>query len=392
MPLILIFLSIVIIKDIKYRNLLKKESILFISIFFLYVIFNILNKDNHLTNLFWPIYMFLAFFFVTSIINENDIKSLIKLTIFILFIAFIFYFSLAVADMIKTKNPNFYGILGDNSSYSGFKNPPRSSGLARMAIILFSYFLLYFLLKKNNTKRNYKILTLICVFAIIANIFQARTISFIYIIINLILILFYFDKFMNNKKIFLFTLIIPLIVNSSYNYFKYDFYLKENFDKETYKNYDNKLNLLGYVVKNSVLRDQNKDTSNSFSSGRFDNWKYVLEISKKNPFIGHGPQSDRIYLNQSIHNGKLYVLLSGGLIALVCFIFIYIKILIFFIKFFTIKNLKLNFNYSFSLMLIIILCLRSILETSFAIYSIDYLIFILTFFNLNNFFYKNKNA
>ena len=153
MPLVLVLCSVVFIKKIYYKNLIEKESIVFIMIFFLYFFFNILNEDNHLANLFWPIYMFLAYFFISSITNAKEREKLIKFTIFILFIAFTFYFALGLIEMIKHKNPNFYGILGNNSSYSGINYPPRSSGLARMAIILFSYFLLYYLIKKSENRK-----------------------------------------------------------------------------------------------------------------------------------------------------------------------------------------------------------------------------------------------
>lgn len=392
-PLILILCSVIFIKNICYKKLIRRESIFFIIIFILYFIFNILYEHNNLANLFWPTYMFLAYFFITSMTNENEKKKLIKFTVFILFIAFTFYFAIGLIDMIKHKNPNFYGILGDNDGYSGFKNPPRSSGLARMAVILFSYSLLYFLIKKSENINNYKILIMIFIFATITNIFQARTISFIFVVVNFILIFFYFKKFFLNKKIFLFVLILPLLFNSGYNYFKYNYLAEKNIGNDKFKTYDAKLNLFGHIVKNSVVRDPNENyVDGDYSSGRFSNWNKALKIIKKEPLIGYGAQSDRIFLAQSIHNAQIYTFLSGGLIAAICFFLIYLRVLFFIIKFLIIKKLRLNFNYSLCLLLIIIFCLRSILETSFAIFSIDYLIFILAFSYLSNFDHKRNNA
>ena len=102
-PLLLIFFAILAIKDIKYKKLLDIDSISFILIFILYSIFNILNKENDLSNLFWPLYMFLAYFFITSVVNDSLRLELIKLSIFILLLAFFFYFSLAIMDMIEKK-------------------------------------------------------------------------------------------------------------------------------------------------------------------------------------------------------------------------------------------------------------------------------------------------
>lgn len=394
MPSVLILCSIILIKNICYKNLIQKESIIFLIIFVLYFIFNILYEENHLANLFWPIYMFLAYFFITSITNANERKKLIKFTIFILLIAFTFYFSLALIEMIRQKNPNFYGILGNDASYSGIKNPPRSSGLARMAIILFSYYLLYYLIKKSENNNYYKIFIMVFIFATITNIFQARTISFIFVVVNLIFIFFYFKKIFLNKKILIFALILPLIFNSGYNYLKYNYFAKKNIGNDTFVTYDLKLNLLGHVLKNSIVRDQKPDSNGygDFSSGRFYNWNKALKIIQREPLIGYGTQSDRIFLEQSIHNALIYAFLSGGLIAAICFFLIYLRALFFFIKFITIKKLRLNFHFSLCLVLIIIFCLRSVLETSFAIFSLDYLIFILAFSYLSNFVNKKNHV
>ena len=386
MPAVLIFFSLFIIKNINYKNLLRFDSILFILIFFLYIFFTILNKDNFLSNLFWPFYMFLAFFFTTSIIDENEKNFLIKLTVYILLIAFLFYFSFAIFDMFKNNTVNFYGVLGNNDSYGALKNPPRSSGLARIALILFSYFLIYYLIKNSENKKYYILLFLISLFAICTILFQSRTISFIFIVTNLLLIVFYFEKFINNKKIFLFIFIFPLIFNISYNYLKYQYNYKYHYDK-SFKTYDSKIELLGYVAKNSIYREKsdrigvneenNQFNIYSFSSGRLYTWEKTLKIVKKNPFIGFGAQSDRLYLEQSVHNVYLYALLSGGIIATICIILIQLKILFLLINFYKKKFLKFDLNTCFSFMVTIIICQRSLLETSFGVFGIDYLLFIL---------------
>lgn len=386
MPAVLIFFSLFIIKNINYKNLLRFDSILFILIFFLYIFFTILNKDNFLSNLFWPFYMFLAFFFTTSIIDENEKNFLIKLTVYILLIAFLFYFSFAIFDMFKNNTVNFYGVLGNNDSYGALKNPPRSSGLARLALILFSYFLIYYLIKNSENKKYYILLFLISLFAICTILFQSRTISFIFIVTNLLLIVFYFEKFINNKKIFLFIFIFPLIFNISYNYLKYQYNYKYHYDK-SFKTYDSKIELLGYVAKNSIYREKsdrigvneenNQFNIYSFSSGRLYTWEKTLKIVKKNPFIGFGAQSDRLYLEQSVHNVYLYALLSGGIIATICIILIQLKILFLLINFYKKKFLKFDLNTCFSFMVTIIICQRSLLETSFGVFGIDYLLFIL---------------
>ena len=105
-------------------------------------------------------------------------------------------------------------------------------------------------------------------------------------------------------------------------------------------------------------------------------------------------QADRIYINESVHNAVLYASLSGGIISGILILIIYLISLYIFIRLFffqKIQNTK-NIFLHISVFIIIIFNLRSILETSFAVFSIDFIIFISAFsiieYNLNK---KNIN-
>lgn len=176
---------------------------------------------------------------------------------------------------------------------------------------------------------------------------------------------------------------MPFVISTSYNVVKINIH-KNNKNLE-YKNID--LSDVKISALNTIIRK----TDENFSSGRYDNWFKAYDLLKEKPILGYGAQADRLILNQSIHNAFLYSFLSGGIIAGFLFLLIYFRTLYFFIKFLFNKSLGFNFNLSLSIILIIILNLRSILETSFAVYSIDYLIFILIFSNLSNFFSKRTN-
>ena len=274
--------------------------------------------------------------------------------------------------------------MGSVSGYSGINNPPRSSGLARMSVILFSYFLLQYLITKSKNKNNYKTLLIISFFAICVNIFQSRTVSFIYLSTNILLVVFYYKKIILNKKILLFTIFIPIIFNIIYNYIKYE---KGYSNVETLSN---KVEIIGIITKDSLIRNTNDKTPDSFSSGRFRNWEKSYKKIILNPLVGYGAQSDRIYLNQSVHNGLIYIILSGGLIAGLFFILIQIRFLIFFIRFIVNRNYKKDFFLCFSILLLLILLQRSILETSLAVFSIDYLFYILSYLVIKNKLSKNN--
>ena len=146
----------------------------------------------------------------------------------------------------------------------------------------------------------------------------------------------------------------------------------------------------GLVKHQSDFLDNDQFNFYSFSSGRLYTWESALKIIKKKPFIGFGAQSDRLYLKQSVHNVHLYSLLSGGIIATICIILIQLKILLLLINFYKKKFLKFDLNTCFSFMMIIIICQRSLLETSFGIFSIDYLMFILGFTLIKTKILKNN--
>ena len=360
------------------------DYLIFYVFCFLYILFNLINLDNSNLNTFWPVYMIIGLIFLNCL-NYQEKIYVSKITIFILLLGFLFYFYLGLSHMIDKKVYHFYGIMGSDG-YSFIDNPPRSSGLARLALILFSASTLYLLCKKKINTKNYTLLFLISFLGLCTLIFQSRTVTFIFIIINIIFIFLYFKVFLKNKKILVFTFIIPITMNAFY--FTSNSYL--NGDK-FFDEIQNDYRLSGPVVtnlfKSSLLRKQD---SENYSSGRFDNWKKTFEIIKSDFFIGYGAQADRLYINQSIHNAILYSYLAGGFLAFLCMIFIYLRTLFFLIKYINQERKYFNFHISFCISAIIIINLRSILETSFAVFSIDYLIFIVAYFVMHESLIKNK--
>ena len=387
-PFLSIITLIFFIKKINYSSLIKTDFLILNFIFLSYCFFNIYNTSNSNMNIFWPIYMFLSLFFVVSILDQKERDYLIKLTILIIFFGFIFYFSLAVFQMYRSSNLNFYGIMGGSDGYMGFKNPPRSSGLARLSLILFSFLFMFFILKKiTHIKIKYLLIFIISILSMITLVFQSRTASFIWIIIFMSIFFFYFNSIKDKLKILIYIFIIPIIFVSTYDAMKWKLN-KKDFKSTSLNHALEQVELDD--VKDSFYNVVLRPTEN-FSSGRFQNWYISYNLLKERPLVGHGAQADRAILNQSVHNAFLYSSLSGGLIAGFLFLLVYLRTLYFFIRFLLSKILHSNFYFGVSIVLIIILNLRSLLETSFAVYSIDYLIFILIFSNLSNFFSKKTN-
>lgn len=395
LPSILILSSFVLIK-INYKSLMKIDSLIFIIFISLYFVFNLVNVDNPNTNLFWSLYMFLALFFIVSIAHDQT-KFIFKITIFIIVIAFIFYFLLASAKLIFTDARHFYSVFGNNEIYQGIKDPPRSSGLARFALISFIFAYLYFLIINKN-KKNYVLLCIICFLSFATIVFQSRTSTFIFFVINILIISIYFKEIIKNKRVLIFILIIPFAINFIYM----TSLVISNNNLSDLSNKNILQNKGVAIFKNSIIRsnpprynydkisnDEKKKLDLSiYSSGRSQDWEKTFKIVMVKPFKGYGAQADRIFLNQSVHNAFMYSWLSGGIISAIFILACYVKSLYFFFRFLILNKLKKNLLYSASMFFLIIITLRSLLESSFAIYSIDYLIFISSIYFLKN--YKNR--
>ena len=276
-----IFLTILFIKfkyeEIKFSNLLDIHSSFFYIIFFLYIIFNITFHNNNFINIYWPLYMALSFFILHNLTNYEEKKNLLILTVFIVGFGFAFYFSSSLIELANRPRFHFYGIMGSELGYLNLSNPPRSSGLARLALILFSFLLYYYLIKEK--KNNYIYLILICFLGTSSLIFQSRAVSFIYIILNIFIIVFYFKKFFKDKWLIIFAIILPLLINFIYNYnlLKNTNIVEKNIVEK------NENNLTVAAWQNVILRDYNSHKKNPlrFSSNRFDNWNKAINIIKK---------------------------------------------------------------------------------------------------------------
>ena len=121
------------------------------------------------------------------------------------------------------------------------------------------------------------------------------------------------------------------------------------------------------------------------SSGRFNDWSKILKkISGKNTIYGFGAQGDRHLIDQTASNGLLYAYSSSGLIGLIFFITFLVMVGFKIIKIF-IYQFRNNIEEILHCIIILLLSLRTILETSYAVFGIDLIIFILSLsFIFNN--------
>jgi hypothetical protein len=116
------------------------------------------------------------------------------------------------------------------------------------------------------------------------------------------------------------------------------------------------------------------------TSSRTRDWINIKINYEKTKILGYGIHGDRILIKQTASNGLIYSIASGGYIAGLIYLIIFIYSLKLAIR--SLLNKKINQYNWFSSSLIIFFLIRSIVENSFAIISYDFIIFYFAVFYL----------
>ena len=337
---------------------------------------------NSYHNIYWGILMITPFIYIYLFKNNSEqLQIFLILSLLLILSAFIYFFSKIIILMIQHREIiHLYGISTPDFGYINANENfgPRSSGLARMSLILYISLLIYLIANQNKPLHTNLFIIFCIILGSITLAFQSRVINFIFILFSFLLIIFLLKrKELFSNKLILFLIITPIILASIFNNFSF----KNTNDPrhEFMKTETSFLKKSRSIISQTIIRD---DNNYNFSSNRFNIWKKTLEISKKNIFVGYGFQADRKLLKESTHNIYLYSLICGGIISMFLVIFISIRATwISFAILFYFKDSRNIYSF-FNLVppfLILLFFLRGILETSYGIYSIDYLLFILCF-------------
>ena len=154
--------------------------------------------------------------------------------------------------------------------------------------------------------------------------------------------------------------------------------------------------------KEIIKKDQIRILETKHSSGRIDLWKGLIDKYDKNKFFGYGPQADRILLGKdydrtyaysnNVSNGLIYAFACGGYLAALIIIIIYYRIFTYISYIFLKKKFlkKMPSVVKISIILLIFLSIRSLVENSFALFSVDFLLFLISITIIENFINKNK--
>ena len=389
--LVLLFFLIILKK-------IKKLSII-LSLFALYFIFQfigLVTNEGRVVEL-TSTYLILYALGTISVLMIIDSQKLYKI------LPYFFYFSLSILTVayliiLTQSTGNFLTIIAGNlynlhhpDELIFYQAPPRITGLTRSFGIISLSLLIIFAYKKRTNLFSSTIFSLIVLISIFIWMGQSRGTLICYYITSIFFIIFLnnfnqFKKFLIIISITFFSIVVSnIIINIAKN---------------------NVLEIEESIETNKINESISKDKNmlprifeiEAGTSGRFTLWKNALERYEKNRFFGYGPQGDRVLIDQSniygnnVSNTMIYGLLSGGYFSLTILILIYIYTAYIVLNYFLINKIFLN-KFSInkenifvvaSIVYTVFFMIRSLFENSFGVFSIDFLIVILSLFIIEN--------
>jgi len=397
---IVLFLFIQILKK-KEKNFINYSHYLsiFSFIFLLQLMGAIFSERINFQTIYVLIFCIIALA-MFSLIEHLQLQKLYKyflhILIFLIGLAVLFFFYYNYEKFIVSfKSGSLYSIFNPDQLILG-QAPPRITGFSRMLAVL-SLFVIFLI--EYSKKRNIFFITINIFFGIVIWFSQSRGTLLCYYssILTIIFILNIHDHWLKKiTKIFLY-IFIPIIIISIANYFSdLNLVKQNNFENENATN--NQLHSKKTITDNRVISNK------SGTSGRFTLWKISINDYDIIKLFGYGPQADRIIINNyyleklntrnpygnNVSNGLIYTFLSGGYLAAILFAYLYVKNLFIVWNFIKIikKNKKVDSIYKFSFILIIFFSIRSLIENSYAIWSLDFLLMLLSMAILNHFLVK----
>ena len=392
-------LLIISIKYLRFFNHYKKNSLTIVNLFIIYFLLQIIGlyqnsfSQFNIENLYLIILGFctIEILIINQFLNKNiNLEYLLytALTFCILYSSYFFFSNFinhnyySLHDIFTVRIRGYYDINLDKKFF--LENVvPRSTGISRtFGLINISIFVYLFFVKKNN---NYLLYFVSIIYTSLIWLLQSRG-SIVIFFTTTILIIFLAKKIYLKKKIFmiLYLLFLPIILSETI------LLLGKNFkNSNPVVSLDKNFNLtLGNYLRKELIN--NRVFSDQSSSGRIEIWNEALKLFEKNKVFGYGPQGDRFILKKSevedkfynnSSNALIYSLLSGGYFGILVMFLIYLNII--FKIYICLKKLKIFDNYNqitlkLSVCYIIFFLIRSLFENSFSLFSVDFMIFILS--------------
>ncbi len=431
------------------RGLLK-----FDLIFKLFIIYGLLqltgliyigeNFHEH----YWIVCLFALLFFFNFIKKKKDQKllkliflynNLILLSVFIISIFLVFKNNIFSETLL-------YADHTFNETYN-YEQVPRSTGLSRMAFVLFIFLNSFYFLK--NINKQIKLLIIIFNIILISIILLLQSRGVILSLILSLLLINYLFKDQNLKVRFKYLCIIifvPVIIFILYpslqtvivEKYGYSVVSGNNYNQYKIKNLNININVRGDFF-NIIEDDTVENNIARVSSNRSQAWKFLIfvffnkeldenlkialkqqrfkedefnfKIKKNNFLSGYGPQADRYFMLNSTEgmgnsdrvlgpfgshasNGYIYSLVCSGILGF--FVFLALNLIIFY-KILKIIFIKKFYNFSSNpyltsaILIILFLQFRILFENSFSVFGVDMLFLMSSYLIIEREFRNLKN-
>jgi len=363
-----------------YKKLMLKKfkDNFFIFIYFLIIfIATLLNLQNFkdINKLLLPFYCVNYIFLSLLTLNIHNPKKNFNKFIFLQFIIITGLTTFTLLNFfysfLNLNLPDFYNLKIENNFYN-----QNSNGLSRILLIISLF--IFFINKKNN----YLYFSCLIINTLIF-LLQSKLVIFFLFFLILGKILFEKTLIKKKTKQILYILAFPILIS---------FFISTMNVNEA----STKMRFMQEIKGDLVNMHLNKKIDLKIFTGlktRIDTWKEILNNSKK-PLIGYGSQADKnLTKNLPSHtqlasNSLIYSYACSGLLGVITLIIIYynlLKLLCKVVIFNKIKN-KLNNLQIFYVVVLFFLIIRSIVENSFALWGIDFILMVNSYLALKNSF------
>lgn len=369
-----IILSYYFVKNLDKKNFKKYLNIYLIFLF--YCLFQIpglfltLNNVENIYLIISSLNIIIIFLLADKVFEYQEMKLFIYVSVLVMSILLIITFTNNLYEYLSGRRLLFYG----NPLNILDKSPIRSSGAGRLSLIILIFFSLIF--SNPNNKRKVDIL-FISFLSMVILIYQSRT-NIILLIIFLFIYFVYngnysFKKILENLLAFI---VIPSILIYFLPQLKIMMFHIVQDQNHIFNSF---LNNAGFKLNNlevssqDLLRKMHINTS-----GRVNDWQnlFINFNFNQNLFFGYGSQGDRFLIDQTASNGFVYSFVSSGIIGFFFYISFLVFLLIYLIKYFFYLDKKDKISFS-CFVIIIVLLIRSLVESSFAVFGVDFILIIM---------------
>ena len=357
-------------------------------------------KEFNLNNLYLTL-LSIGTLNIFILVNLLELEKILKYLLYISILIVFLFFSVVILSkmnnlLFNVHTSDLYSFIHPNEIILGHEYP-RITGLSRMLAVVNIALIICFNPKKNFL--SLLLFTIILVFSTLIWGMQSRG-TIICFFVSLIIIIFFLKNLKFYKALIFFFILtaipiiifesirIPLLKKKEINYNNYKNDNVQSKDKENVQSKDKELEIRLLKTKHT--------------SGRTDLWETAIKKYEKNKFFGYGPQADRFLLTNlykpnsygtNVSNGIIYAFLCSGYIAIIIFLFIYYKISYLIYNFFYKKIYlrKLDISIKISIVLLVFFSIRSLIENSFSLFSIDFLLFLISITIVENYLKKKHN-